>query len=138
MNIATNGLATYATDCYAQIMQLDTLTIASRLKEAGLAPKVAEEWAAIWHQSVTEGLASKEDITMLHTEIGRVRKEVVSVKNELNTKIESLEERLDSKIDNLEERMNLKFDTLQKDLTLQMWKMAAVVVGILLAAIKYL
>ena len=102
------------------LMQLDTLTIAERLKEAGLDAPIAKEWAAIWHQSVTVGLASKEDISMLHAEIAKVRKEMA-----LRTDMEVM--RTD---------MGVMRNDIVKTLTIRFGGMMAAGIGIL-AALNY-
>ncbi len=102
-------------------MQLDTLTISERLHKAGLPQKVAKEWASIWHEDVTDRLATKEDLDTLELALRKdmesmetslrkdmesmgtsLRKDVESIRKDM----ESLEERLDQKLESMEVRLD--------------------------------
>lgn len=48
---------------------LDTLTISKRLQKAGAEKKLAEEYAAIMAETLTENIASKADILEIKSEM---------------------------------------------------------------------
>ena len=68
-------------------MQLDTLTISDRLTEAGASPELAREWATLWHESITEGLASKDDLENMEL---RLKNDIDNSKSELEGKISDI------------------------------------------------
>ena len=54
-------------------MNIDTLTIARRLQDAGVSQKLAEEQAQILRDVVEQGAASKTDIAEIRQEIAELK-----------------------------------------------------------------
>ena len=98
-----NVLAGNLWSCYICVMNLDTLTISDRLSRAGASPELARELAGLWHESITEGLASKDDLE--NTEL-RLKNEIGELKNELDNRITDVRTELKDDIHALDSKMS--------------------------------
>ena len=80
----------------------DTLKAAKRLKDAGLAETQAEALVEVIGSTVTENLATKDDLALLEErlggEIAEVRGEIAAIEESLHGKIAATEERLRGEI----------------------------------------
>ena len=100
----------------------DTLKAAKRLKDAGLEENQAEALVEVIGSTLTENLATKDDLAAveerldgkisaveerLNGKIASVRGDISAVEERLNGKIASVEERLDGKISAV--RVDLKW-----------------------------
>ena len=106
----------------------DTLKAAKRLGAAGFDLDQSESLAGIIGESITDKLATKDDLRNLEMRLtGKVEvlgTKIDSVEERLTGKIDSVEERLtgkievlDIKIDSVEERLTGKIDSVEKRLT---------------------
>ena len=85
----------------------DTLRVAKRLGAAGFDSGQAESLATIFAESITDKIATKDDLGDLEK---RLDMKIDSVEERLTSKIESVEERLTGKIESVEERMRSNFE----------------------------
>ena len=81
--------------------------------------------------TVLPTLATKEDIARLDGKID-------ALEERLDGKIDALEERLNGKVDALENRLNGKINALENRLLLKFAALLIPVMGIAVAAVKYL
>ena len=92
----------------------DTLRVAKRLGAAGFDSGQAESLATIFAESITDKLATKDDLGDVEK---RLDMKIDSFEECLTSKIESFEECLTSKIESFEERLTSKIESFEERLT---------------------
>ena len=87
-------------------LAFDTLKAARRLGEAGFSAEQAEAIVGTMADSVTENLATKDDLKLLE--------------QSLEARIDGVEQSLEAKIDGVEQRLEAKIDGLGKTMTIRL------------------
>ena len=124
----------------------DTLKAAKRLGAAGFDVDQSESLAGIIGESITDKLATKDDlrnlemrltgkVEVLDTKIDSVEERLTGKIEVLDIKIDSVEERLTGKIDSVEERLTGKIDSVEERLTGKIEKQG-IEVGMHIATLK--
>ena len=110
----------------------DTLRVAKRLGAAGFDSGQAESLATIFAESITDKLATKDDLGDLEK---RLDIKIDTVEKRLTSKIESVEERMTSKIGSVEERMTSKIESVEERMTSN-FERHGIHVGMQIASLK--
>ena len=121
----------------------DTLRVAKRLGAAGFDSGQAESLATIFAESITDKLATKDDLGDVEKRLDmkidsfeeRLTSKIESFEERLTGKIESVEERLTSKIESFEERLTGKIESVEERLTSKFEK-HGIHVGMQIASLK--
>src|SRR5213078_4507309 len=95
-----------ALNIMATTLQLDTLEYAKKLKTAGVPAEQAEAQATALGDALAQSVAFRGDL--------------VSLENNLSTKMAHLESRLESKIESVESRLETKIETVKTELKLEL------------------
>ena len=90
----------------ATTLQLDTLEYAKKLKTAGVPAEQAEAQAAALGDALAQSVAFRSDL--------------VSLENNLSTKMAHFASRLESKIESVESRLETKIETVKTELKLEL------------------
>ena len=115
----------------------DTLKAANRLSAAGFPQDQAESLAAIFSESITENLATKDDLELVRKDIktldAKIDTSIAALDTKIDTSIAAVQKdikSLDTKIDTSTAALDTKIDTsiakLSRDLTI---KLSYIVVG---------
>ncbi|WP_194713341.1 coiled-coil domain-containing protein [Noviherbaspirillum soli] len=109
-------------------IQFDTLRYVEKLRSAGMpeahAKASAEALSTVLEQSTSTTLATKEDISVLKEDLGKVRTEVSALRNDLDIKTSELRSEFRS-----------EFTQIRADMKLMHWMLAtSVVTGLSLFA----
>ena len=121
----------------------DTLRVAKRLGAAGFDSGQAESLATIFAESITDKLATKDDLGDVEKRLDMkidsfeecLTSKIESFEECLTSKIESFEERLTSKIESFEERLTGKIESVEERLTSKFEK-HGIHVGMQIASLK--
>ena len=76
----------------------DTLKAAQRLNAAGFSEDQAASLAATFAEGITENLATKDDIALVHKEMEVLGKDIKALDTRIDTSIAALDARIDTSI----------------------------------------
>jgi DNA anti-recombination protein RmuC len=127
-------------------MYFDTLTVTENLITAGMpdgqAKAIAREYANFMQHQVDQ-FATKEDIKLLRSDLHHVnddlRNELQHARGELkhvNDELRSELQHIRNELRHVEECLDTKFDGLMWRMMVNIWGIAAIVAGLLFAAIR--
>ena len=86
----------------------DTLKAAQRLNAAGFSEDQAASLAATFAEGITENLATKDDIALVHKEMEVLGKDIKVLDTRIDTSIAALDARIDTSIDKLRNDMTIR------------------------------
>ena len=109
----------------ATTLQLDTLEYAKKLKTAGVPAEQAEAHAAALRDALAHSVAFRGDLVSLENNLStkmanmesRLESKIEGVESRLGSEIEGVESRLGSRIEGVESRLDSKIEAVKLELT---------------------